>query len=218
MNTARVSCCGIDETFDGQTARRDLERYRLKGPSPSTQQLLNAIRRASLSGDTVLDVGGGIGAIAHELLRTGAERASIVDASAAYLSAAREEAERRGVSARLQLLQGDFVALVDRVEPADVVTLDKVVCCYPDMDRLLAATTGRAGRLYAIVYPRDSWWVHLYAGAKNTLRRIRRSAFRLRIFAKAKIDAAIARAGFELRSRTRGLMWVVALYERRPGE
>lgn len=215
MSRSPVPCCGIDETFDSRIARRDIERYRRKGPSPSTQQLLSAIREASFPGGTVLDVGGGIGTIAHELLGTGAERASIVDASAAYLSVAREEAERRQVSARLQLIQGDFVTVVGGVPQADIVTLDKVVCCYPDMDQLIAASTERAGRLYGIVYPRDSWWVRLSTAAKNLLRRLRRRAFRVYIFPNAEIEAAIEHAGFTLRRRTRGLVWVVTLYERR---
>lgn len=215
MSSSAAPCCGIDETFDSRIALRDLERYRRKGPSPSTQQLLNAIRDAGFLGATVLDVGGGIGTIAHELLGTGAERASIVDASAAYLSVAREEAERRQVSARLQLLQGDVVTLPGGVPQADVVTLDKVVCCYPDCEQLLTATTERADRLYGIVYPRDSWWVRLATAAKNAVRRLRRSAFRVFIFSNAEIDAAIRREGFELRTRTHGLVWVVALYQRR---
>jgi spermidine synthase len=215
VNSSPAPCCGINGTFDSRIARRDLERYRRKGPSPSTQQLLSAIRDASFPGATVLDVGGGIGTIAHELLGIGAERASIVDASAAYLSVAREEAERRQVSARLQLIQGDFVTLVSGVPQADVVTLDKVICCYPNMEQLIAASTERAGRLYGIVYPRDSWWVRFSTAAKNALRRLRRNAFRVYIFPNAEIEAAIRRRGFELRTRTRGLVWVVALYGRR---
>jgi spermidine synthase len=215
VSSCHVSCCGIDETFDSRIARRDLDRYRRKGPSPSTQRLLNAIRYASFPAATVLDVGGGIGTIAHELLGTGADRASIVDASAAYLSVAREEAERRQVSARLQLILGDFVTLAGGVPEADVVTLDKVVCCYPKMEPLIAASTERAGRLYGIVYPRDSWWVRLSTAAKNGLRWLRRSAFRVYIFPNAEIEAAIRREGFELQTRTRGLVWVVALYQRR---
>jgi SAM-dependent methyltransferase len=207
-------CCGIDGTFDSRIARRDLERYRRRGPSPSTQQLLNAIRDASFPGATVLDVGGGIGTIAHELLGTGAERATVVDASTAYLSVAREEADRRQVSARLQLIQGDFVTLMGGVPQADIVTLDKVVCCYPSMEQLIAASTERAARFYGIVYPRDRWWVRLWTAAKNAIRRLRGSAFRVYIFPNARIASAIKHAGFVLRRQTRGFVWVVELYER----
>ena len=215
MNSAPVPCCGIDEKFDSRTARRDVERYRRKGPARSTRQLLSAIRAAGFPTATVLDVGGGIGTIAHELLASGAERACIVDASASYLKVAREEAERRRASARLELIQGDFVILASQVRQAHVVTLDKVVCCYPDMRQLLTASTERAERLYGIVYPRDSWWVRLTTAAKNAIRRLRCSAFRVYVFPNAAIDAAIVQAGFALRSQTRGLVWVAALYERR---
>jgi hypothetical protein len=210
-------CCAIDRTFDRRIASRDIRRFRRKGPSPSTRQLLSAIRGAGVAGATVLDVGGGIGAIAHELLGSGAARASIVDASAAYLAMAHEEVERRHTSARLHLVYGDFVTLAADIPRADVVTLDKVVCCYPDMGHLLQASAERADRLYGIVYPRDGWWIRVGTAAQNALRRLRNSTFRVHIFPNAAIDAVIRGAGFDLRWQQRGLLWVVALYQRSAG-
>lgn len=210
-------CCAIDKTFDSRVARRDIDRYRRKGPSPSTRKLVKAIRDAGIADATVLDVGGGVGAIAHELLGAGAGRASIVDASASYLAAAREEAERRGAAARLQLVHGDFVAIAPEIPRADIVTLDKVVCCYPDMEQLLSASTAHAGRLYGIVYPRDAWWLRVAMAAQNALRRLGKTAFRVYIFKNSAIDATIRSGGFELRRQERGLVWIVALYERSAG-
>ncbi len=212
--TCAAHCCAINETFDRQVAQQELARYRRRGPSPSTRRLLAALREAGIEGATVLDGGGGIGTVAHELLGAGAAQATVVDASSHYLAAGQEEAQRRNVGARLALIHGDYVALAPTLPTADVVTLDKVVCCYPDMDRLLGATTGRAGRLHGIVYPREDWWLHLAIAAHNALRRIRGSAFRAYVFPHSAIDAAIRRAGFALRTRHRGLFWVVALYER----
>ncbi|MGH7710936.1 MAG: class I SAM-dependent methyltransferase, partial [Gemmatimonadaceae bacterium] len=99
--TCRAHCCAIDGLFDRRVAQRDLKRYRRKGPSPSTRRLLSSTRLAGIVGETVLDIGGGIGAVAQELLDAGAARATLVEASAAYLSAARDEVERRDTSARL---------------------------------------------------------------------------------------------------------------------
>ncbi|MGH7711403.1 MAG: hypothetical protein ACREOG_08960, partial [Gemmatimonadaceae bacterium] len=116
--------------------------------------------------------------------------------------------------ARLQLLSGDFVSLAKNIPLADVVTLDKVVCCYPDMESLLDASTGRARRLFGIVYPRDVWWLRLAIVLLNTVQAARRNAFRVYVFPNAAIDSAIRRAGLALRTEQRGFVWVVALYER----
>jgi 2-polyprenyl-3-methyl-5-hydroxy-6-metoxy-1,4-benzoquinol methylase len=216
--TCAAHCCAIEETFDHRLAKRELENYRRKGPSPSTERLLAFISEAGIAGASVLDVGGGIGTIAHELLEAGAARATVVDASDAYLAAALDEVQRRGSGAALEILHGDFATLAGDLPSADLVTLDKVVCCYPDMERLLAASTGRARRLYGIVYPRDGWWMRLAIAAENALRVLRRSAFRVYVFRNAAIEAAVQRAGFSLRKRERGLHWVVALFERQAGQ
>lgn len=88
----------------------------------------------------MLDVGAGIGALSFELLAAGAERVTAVDAAPAYLAAVREEAGRRNVSDRLNLVLGDFVSVAGEVMPADVVTIDRVVCCYPARLRADAAS------------------------------------------------------------------------------
>lgn len=207
-------CWAIESRFDSRVAQRDLDSYRRKGPSASSRQLLRAARQAGIRGASVLDVGGGVGAIAHELIAAGATNATIVDASSAYLAAARSEADRRGVGARLQLMNGDFTAIAERVPAADVVTLDKVVCCYPDMDRLLADATNHARRLLGIVYPRDTLWVRFFATLHNALRAVQRNAFRIYIFRNAAIDTAIRRTGLAPRFERRSLIWVIALYER----
>ena len=149
-------CCGHQEAFGEKTAKRDLRRYRRKGPRKTTRQLLDALRERGLDHASVLDIGGGVGVIEHELLDRGASRAQAVDASRAYLRAAREEAERRGHADRLEQHAGDFVELADTVEPADVVTLDRVICCYPEVDALVSLSAAHARRAYGVVYPRDT--------------------------------------------------------------
>jgi magnesium-protoporphyrin O-methyltransferase len=209
-------CCAIDENFDRKVAEAELARYRRRGASPSTRKLLKAIGEAGPAGP-VLDVGGGIGVIAHELIAAGAPHATVVDVSAAFLAAARDEVERRRAADRLALVHGDFVALATEIAVADVVTLDKVVCCYPDMERLLDASASRARRLYGIVYPRDAWWVRLAVATQNAIRRARRKSFRVYVFPNAEIGRAIRRLGHSLVRRERGFVWVVELYERRDG-
>ena len=123
--------------FDARTARRELIAYRRSGPTGSTRRLIEAIRDAGVDGATLLDIGGGVGVVGFELVASGAERLTQVDASRAYAAVARREAARRGLDDRATYRHGDFVALADEIEPADVVTLDRVVCCYGDWAALV---------------------------------------------------------------------------------
>jgi Methyltransferase domain len=209
-------CCqGVDEMFGERTARHDLRRYRKRGPSKPTRMLLDALRREGIEHATVLDIGGGIGAIQHELLDAGADRAIGVEASAAYLRAAREEADRRGNSDRIGYEAGDFVAIADRVEPADVVTLDRVICCYPDLESLVGRSADRARRLYGLVYPRDRWWVGLGIRATNLVMRMSRRAFRAHLHPTSAVDGVARRHGLALKlARSAGPVWQVAVYVR----
>ena len=212
-----ASCCcqGVDEMFGEKTAQQDLRRYRRRGPSKPTRMLLEALRREGIDHATVLDIGGGIGAIQQELLDAGAGSATSVEASAAYLRAAREEAERRGHSARITYQAGDFVALADGVPPADVVTLDRVLCCYPDMESLVGRSADRARRLYGLVYPRDTWWIAFGFRLMNLMMRVGRRAFRVHLHRTSAVDAVAREHGLTPRlTRRAGPVWQVALYAR----
>src|SRR5215213_6050670 len=94
------ACGGCVNTFSTKEAENDLRRYRKDGPDATTRALIDAIRSEGIKGASVLDIGGGIGAIQLELLAAGAATAESVDASEAYVTVARAEAERRGVADR----------------------------------------------------------------------------------------------------------------------
>jgi len=210
------TCCqGVDEVFGEKTARHDLRRYRKRGPSRPTRVLLDAIRHEGVERASVLDIGGGIGAIQQELLAAGAAHATAVEASSAYLRAALAEAERRGTVDRVSFRPGDFVAIADEVEPADVVTLDRVICCYPDMESLVSRSADRARRVYGLVYPQDTWWVRLGIRAGNLMLRLGRRAFRAHAHRTVAVDAVARAHGLEPALRRRvGPIWQVALYTR----
>ena len=133
--------------YSEKLATSELRSYREKGPISSTRALIEALRAEGVEGSTLLDVGGGIGAIQHELLAAGVASATSADASAPYLSAAREESDRRGHGGRVTYLHGDFVELAESVPPADIVTLDRVINVYPDWQRLVEVSAEHAQRL-----------------------------------------------------------------------
>jgi predicted TPR repeat methyltransferase len=211
----RDCCAGVASVFDAKLADKNLSDYRRRGPSTPTGQLLVALRQARGPSDSLLDVGGGVGVIAHELLDDGIATATLVEASSAYLAAAREESARRGTGERLEIWMGDLVELASDVPPADIVTLDKVVCCYADMDALLAVSAARARRLMGLVYPRDSWWVRVGVVIGNFVWRMRGSEFRSYMHRNAAIHESLHAAGFAARSQSRGWWWVIAVFERR---
>ena len=212
-----VTCCqceGIEKQFGRRTAAFELHRFRKRGARRTTHFLIDALRREGVEGASVLDIGGGVGAIHHELLASGAREAVHVDISLDYLSAAREEAERRGHAARVEFVRADFVEAAPTLAESDVVTLDRVICCYPDMERLVALAAGKTRQLLGAVYPREVWWMHLLVAAVNVFSRVRRSAFRTYVHPPSAIDAVIRRHGLERRAFRRTLGWEVAVYRR----
>ena len=213
-----VDACGCDEfaaVFDRRTAVRDLERYRSRGPDQTTGMLLEMVRPAVTRGATVLDIGGGIGVLDHELLRAGAGYATIVDASAAYLTAARQEASRRHQLDRLEIVEGDFVRHAHAIDAADIVTLDRVVCCYSDAAALVGLSADRARQVYGLVLPRDGWLIRMSIRLVNIGYRIRRKAYRAYAHPNASIDRLVADQGMRPREERSTWFWRVVVYERR---
>ena len=209
-------CCrpDYDAVFDDRAARRELADYRRRGATGMTLELLDAIRAEGVTGASVLDIGGGVGVIGAELLTAGAATLVDVDASRPYLAAARSEMERRGFGARATFLHGDFVAMAEDTPSADVVTLDRVVCCYGDWMALVDRSTTHAKRLYGLVFPRDRWWMHAIVAAGNLGMRLFRRRFRFYVHPEAAIDGRIRAAGFEPIHHERGIAWQNVLYRR----
>jgi 2-polyprenyl-3-methyl-5-hydroxy-6-metoxy-1,4-benzoquinol methylase len=214
-----MTCCGhcrdAGDLFTDRTARRELRRYRKKGPTRTTRTLLDAIRPRLGDRWTLLDVGGGIGAIQHELLDAGVVRATQVDASAAYLEASRREAERLGHADQVEQVYGDFAAMAESVPDADVVTLDRVICCYPHMEVLVEASAKKARHVYGLVYPREHLAMRAFLAAANLYMGLRRSAFRTFMHRGEAVDALVRSLGFERASHETTLLWQVVMYTRR---
>jgi magnesium-protoporphyrin O-methyltransferase len=213
-----MTCCphcqGAEETFDTGTAEGDLRDYRRHGPGKTARLLIEALKAFGVEGSTVLDIGGGVGVIQHELLKGGANSATHVDASSAYLQAARREAERQGHADRINQLHGDFVALASQIPQADIVTLEKVICCYPDVDALVGLSAARAGKLYGVVFPRDTWWWKIFEYVANLFSRLQRSTFRIFVHPTERVEAVVRANGLERRYYRKTLIWQIVVYAR----
>jgi SAM-dependent methyltransferase len=173
-----AGCCSTDyrRMFDRASAARDARRFRSSGLNRTSRELVALA--GDVRGATVLDVGGGIGAIALELLAAGAERATNVELSGGYEEASAELAAERGVADRVDRRIGDFVAEGEAIEAHDVVVMHRVVCCYPDLDDLMAAAAAHTRRVLVLTYPQDRVLVRVGLRAVNLFLRIRRCGFR----------------------------------------
>jgi len=212
-----MECCqcqAAERLFDDRMARSDLRRYRRRGPQKTTRLLVDALAARGVAGLSVLDIGGGIGAIQHGLVAAGAASATDVDASSAYLAAAKDEAARRGYADRATYLRGNFVDVTAQVPQADIVTLERVVCCYPDMPGLVGASAAKARRYYGLVYPRDAWWMRLAGRLINAALWVQRTSFRFYIHPAAAVDAVAHAAGLTPAFHRAAGPWQVVLYER----
>ena len=206
--------CALGNEFGERQARRDLATYRRSGPDRTTRWLLEGLTGDGVTGLSVLDIGAGIGAVHLELLRAGASTALDVDGSPAYVVVAREEATRQGVVERVSYDVGDFVERAPSIEPVDLVALDRVVCCYPDMRELVRLSVARARHRYGLVYPRDAWWIRAGSAAFNAVARLTRRRIRTWVHRTAEVDAIVRDAGFVPRLDRSGLFWRVVVYER----
>jgi magnesium-protoporphyrin O-methyltransferase len=206
-------CDRLDRTFDTKTARNDLRDYLRDGPDSSTQQLLGALRKGGVEGRTLLDIGGGVGTIQLELLGAGLAAATDVDVSGAYIEVARLEAAKRGFADRTAYYHGDFVEYAAEVPAADIVTLDRVICCYPDLDRLAARAAERAQERLGLVHPRDYWWMRAAMTLYNAAGRLFRAP-RFFVHRTARLEAILQTAGLEREWSGGTRFWRVAVYRR----
>jgi SAM-dependent methyltransferase len=208
-------CCSraYEEVFSDRMARRDARRYERRGLDRTSRRVVAAVARHGVDGRSVLDVGGGVGAVPIELLRAGGARATVVEMSRSYDGPARRLAERAGVAGRIDRRIADLASAGD-VPAADVVVLNRVVCCDPDGPRLAGAAATHARSLLVMTYPRAAWWTRLAVGAVNLVERLRRQAFRVHVHPPAAIAAAVTAEGLEADDLHRGLFWELRSFTR----
>jgi predicted TPR repeat methyltransferase len=207
-------CQGIEELFSAELVNKELSSYRVKGPSKTTRILIDALKRENIQGRSLLDIGGGVGAIQHALLQAGIQNAIDVDASRAYLNAAREEAQRRSLMERIDFQYGNFVDIAAQIPPADIVTLDRVICCYPDMEKLVRLSVAHARKFYGVVYPRDNWWVKIGLTLINLIFRLRKNPFRTFAHPTQAVNTIVTNSGFKHLFSRRTWVWQVVVYSR----
>ena len=209
------NCCEItDNTFGEDEAKANLKDYRKRGPANQTKLILEAVRSLGLKDAALLDIGGGIGTIHHELLGDVAREATHVDASSAYLKVATEEAKRRGHDGQVNFIHADFTDVAADLSEVDIVTLDRVVCCYPDFRRLLKSAAGKSRKAIAMTYPRETWYLRMGIAVMNFFQRLRNDPFRVFIHPVNEMEWLLNGEGLQKISVRRLFVWEMALYQR----
>lgn len=211
------SCCdprGYRRIFSSRTARRDVDAYRRRGLDGTARDLVAELRRLGIDGASVLEVGGGVGAIQLELLRSGAARALNVELSDEYEAAAQELAAEAGLAGRVERRVGDFVDHAGSLEPADVVVLHRVVCCYPFLERLLAPAADLARRALALTFPRDMALIRAALAVGNLWFWLTRCSFRAFVHHPGAIERIAESRQLRPAFRKRGLLWESVVFAR----
>jgi magnesium-protoporphyrin O-methyltransferase len=177
-----MTCCdprGCDDFFGGKFARRMANRYRKRGLDKTAARMVAFLEEQGVVGATVLEIGGGVGEIELELLKRGAARATNLELSPAYDHEALSLVKEAGIDeGRVDRRLHDIAADPDAVEAADVVVLHRVVCCYPDYERLLGAAAVRARRLLVFSHPPRNLGTRAFVALENVALRLRRKELR----------------------------------------
>jgi hypothetical protein len=214
------TCCDPADyggVFTEREARRSLRSFRRKGLDSTAGPMIGALATRGIEGASVLEVGAGIGSAQVALLSSGVARSVAYDLSPFHAAAGEELLDEHGVADRVEWRVGDFLADATRMQSADVVFLNRVVCCYPHMSAMVDAAAAKTGRLLALSYPRDRWWLKAGLGLINGFMRLRRTSFRVFVHDPEEIARRVRSAGLTEVASGRNLAWEWHVWERGHG-
>jgi 16S rRNA G966 N2-methylase RsmD len=210
-------CCdrpGYQRVFSDHFAKRVARTYRKRGLDPTQSRMVSFLIEHGITNASVLEIGGGVGELQIELLSHGAREATNLEISRNYEAEAATLLVQSGMAARVKRRLVDIAQSPDEVEPADVVVLHRVVCCYPDYQRLLAAAAGHATRILVFSYPPRNYFSRMIISSENLFQRLRGSDFRSFVHVPAAMIKAAEAQGMSVSYRYRGLSWCIVGFER----
>ena len=212
-----MSCCSHNRSavrLFSRFARRYRRRFEKKGLEASQRQLVEGLARAGFGDASLLEIGSGVGYLHQYLLQRGAATAVGVDLTPKMIEEAEALARKNGLAERTHYRVADFVDAAASFEPADVVLLDKVICCYPDAERMVRTSLAKAKRVYAYTIPRDRWYTRLGIAVGAFVLWLLRSDYRSYVHDPKQIETWVTAAGFTKRYENRTLVWLTDVYVR----
>jgi magnesium-protoporphyrin O-methyltransferase len=218
-----MSCCCVpncaaleatDKFFNTQAGRYK-KYFKKKGLHKEQKYLAEGIRRSGMTGAEILEIGCGVGGLHLSLLKEGAAKATGFDISEEMIAIARKLSAEMGMQERTQYRHGDFVAMHDDAPTADVTILDKVICCYEEVSELIARSTAKTRRIYAVSYPRQNSFVRLVFKSTKFFLKLFRQAFHPYYHEPERIQQWITKAGFEKVYENETVIWLIQIFERK---
>lgn len=209
---AMPGCCDPDDyqsVFSDRFARRQSRRYQRRGLSPAARGIVEFAASQGIAGATVLEIGGGVGQLYIELLHRGAAHVTNLETSENYETEAARLLEQTATTDRVTRRFVDVAQAPDEVEPADVVVLHRVVCCYPDYARLLKVAAAHARKTLVYSHPAANLVNRVQFGAENVYRRLTRNEFRAFIHPPQDMVRAAETGGLAVAYRRHAWDWDV---------
>jgi len=214
-----MDCCtprGYRWAFSERSARGQARRYRRRGLDGVSSRLVRLLRERSLEGCSLLEVGGGVGAIQIELLKAGISRAVSIELTPTYEAAAAALLRESGFEDLVDRRVLDFAQAGSKVPPADIVVLNRVICCYPDMPTLAGAAADHARRILVMSFPKERWWTRFAVGIGNRALRIGRREFQMFLHPPERVLEVARQHGLVTAVIDVGHFWQVVTLERAP--
>ena len=196
--------------FTAKDARKTLRRFRKKGLNKLERQMVDSVSTSALHGARVLEIGGGIGTIQAELLAGGADRGEVIELVSAYESYARELARDKGIEHRSTFRVADVLEAPNAIAPADIVVLNRVVCCSPEGVRLTGMAARLADRMLLLIYPRDRFVVRIGGRVLNVVLWIMNRSFRVFLHRRDLLHAAAQSEGLVVAETGQTFAWEFA--------
>ncbi len=192
------------------------EEYRKNGLSQSSTRLIEYLAADGLVGRTLLDLGCGTGRFSVEALKRGAKSSIGIDLSEKMVEIARELARENGFAEKTQFGVSD--AANQDHPTSDIVILDKVICCYPQLEPLLSKSSAACRRDLGIVVPRDVGIakvpIRVGVGLDNLISWAQRDPSRMYLHSLRLVDRILRQDGFTPGPKSAVGFWLVMLYRR----
>lgn len=200
--------------FGPRFARHRAERYRKRGLDRTARRMVDWLASQGIADASILDIGGGVGELGLALLGRGAASATTLELTPAYDGPAAALAAEAGLTDRVHRRIGDLAVDGTVAEPADAVVLHRVVCCYPDVDRLLAAAADHAHRSVVLSHPPRNPVFRILLTVQNAVQRAFGGEYRAFAHPPAEMLRILRDRGFAAEHIHRGPIWQVLVARR----
>lgn len=214
-------CCPHSQSaskFFSFFAKSYRRRFAKKGFEPSQQQLMDGITQANFADKTLLEIGCGVGHLHQCLLEQGAQHAVGIELATEMIVEATDWAKQRGLENKTKYREGDFIEIASTIETADIVIMDKVVCCYPDADSLIHRSLEKCRESIALTYPRKTWYTRFGVQLLALIMKLLGSNFRPYVHDPIQIEQWITEQGFKKIVQNQTVIWLSQIYQKQHQE